>query len=147
MNVYRIYCEDVCIEDFSPQEAKNIGRILLEISALTLGGQGQEHEEYDRRIYTYAGNSLTLRVEERWDGNKRRDVISYEVSCRLNDKEIVVFLAEQYPNAESLRYYVRVYREISTWAEQLHRLAADSDEVKEFDQNFSPLSFAELAFK
>ena len=148
MNIYRYYCENVCVEDFSPQEAKNIGRILLEISALALGDQGQAHEEYDCRVYTYDGGNLTLRVEELWDGNKRHDVTIYKVVCHLGDKDITVFMAEQYPDAERrLEYYVRVYREISTWPEHLHGLAADNAEVKEFNQNFSQLSLAELAFK
>ena len=148
MNVFRIYCDGICIEDFTPQEAKNIGRILLEISALALGDQGQEHEERDRRIYTYDGDNLTLRVEEFWDGNKRHDVTVYKVDCCIGDKNITVFVAEQYPDAERRpEYYIRTYREISTWPEHLHGLAADNAEVKEFNQNFSQLSLAELAFK
>lgn len=147
MNLYRFYCEDVCIEDFTPQEAKNIGRILLEISALTLGEQGLEREEYDRRIYTYGKDGLTAQIVEYWDDEKRREATAYRLVCNIGNKDIMVFEAEQYNAADRPEYYIHTCRDMSAWPEHLHQLAATSDEVKEFEQNFSPLSFAELAFK
>ena len=145
MNIYKRVMDGLHFSSFTQEECEKIISILQSMQVLTFNkGEIMHSEEEGITIYSFSSEKVQTSIAEK-EGN-----FIYDVSIVISDgpyTERPLNVFSVYADRIRPEFYDYIVREFHDgwWAEELMKLAADDDKIKERKDAFKPL--IQLAFK
>ena len=134
MNIYKRAGEGLYFSSFTQEECEKIIDILQCAESLAFGDKSEMNRYKEITVYTFSSEKVQVDITEE-NGD-----LKYSISIKNDGNPFVVF--DAYVNckaSEFFDYSIWTFHD-GWWVEELKKLTADDDELKERRDAFKPLS-------